>query len=258
MSYHRLLLAGVITFVTLAQSANASVDYFPYSRSWPVGKSYKKVIPGGKYVFVMIRPISAEDETRGEDEASSQEIRALRRTYTQSGLYRDDGSTTPLWTIDWSEASVDVASDGVHLVRHAGWPLWDADREAVSFFANGKLIRSYKIKDLVGHPKSLERSAFEIYWCRDQKFDDSKLTYTIDTAEVKRFVFDVTTGEIISRWHPVQTVSAVILAVSGVLLLLLVASFWRKWRKRNQEHFRQFVSARPFPGGELHGSTRST
>ena len=75
MRYHRLLLAGVITFVTLAQSANASVDYFPYSTSWPVFKSYKKVIPGGKYVFVMIRPISAEeDETRGEDEASSQEI----------------------------------------------------------------------------------------------------------------------------------------------------------------------------------------
>ena len=38
--------------------------------------------------------------------------------YTQSGLYRNDGSRDPLWTFDWYAYNVDVAADGVHLVRH--------------------------------------------------------------------------------------------------------------------------------------------
>jgi hypothetical protein len=30
-------------------------------------------------------------------------------------LYRNDGSTTPLWTVDWYAHSVLLPSDGIHL-----------------------------------------------------------------------------------------------------------------------------------------------
>jgi hypothetical protein len=80
---------------------------------------YKEVSLNGQYVFVMlgILPTPADDPAWRYEEPRVRKDAEIRRVYPQSGLYRNDGSAAPLWTVDWYAFKVFVASDGVHLVR---------------------------------------------------------------------------------------------------------------------------------------------
>src|SRR2546428_329551 len=140
-----LLTAGVIAFAVAITGGPALAD----SPAPP--RSYKKVAAGGKYVFVMIAPGTVEEDVWRWNEETAAGIRKIRRVYPRSGLYRNDGSTEPLWTVDWYAHGVEVASDGVHLIRHGPWAS-STDQEAISFFANGKLLRTYLIRELVDNP----------------------------------------------------------------------------------------------------------
>src|SRR5579863_9000098 len=63
--------------------------------------TYKKVSPNGEFVFVMISPLPLDSDAGSFMEKVALEIRHIRQVYSQSGLYRNDGSTTPLWIVDW-------------------------------------------------------------------------------------------------------------------------------------------------------------
>jgi hypothetical protein len=149
--------------------------------------SCKKVVPGGKYLFVMISPLPVDKEAGGWNDEMAAGIREIRRVYKQSGLYRNDGSAEPLWTVDWY-AGVTLSSDGVHLVRHGPWavlpegrhkgPLEAAlDQEALSFFANGQLVRTYRIGELVKDPDRLPRSVSHFDWQDKGQLDDAIHSY---------------------------------------------------------------------------------
>ena len=101
--------------------------------------SYKKASPNGQYLLVMIAPMPLELDVKPWDEEVAAKIREIRGAYTRSGLYRNDGSTEPLWTIDWYAHNVEIESDGVHLIRMGPWAS-STDTEAFSFFANGELM----------------------------------------------------------------------------------------------------------------------
>ena len=53
-------------------------------------RSYKKVVSGEEYLFVMLAP------TTSNRDDTIEEAREIRRVYSRSGLYRNDGSTEPL------------------------------------------------------------------------------------------------------------------------------------------------------------------
>src|SRR6266849_3157524 len=72
--------------------------------------SYRVVCPNGKFVFVMIATAFANERPEDWGEDRAKEIREIRARYTQSGLYRNDGSNDPLWTVDWYSFHVYVAS----------------------------------------------------------------------------------------------------------------------------------------------------
>src|SRR5262249_16407340 len=76
-----------------------------------------KVVANGKYLFVMVSPHPVEQEARWVGPNGEKKVRELRKNYPESGLYLNDGSREPLWTIDWYRHHIDLASDGVHLVR---------------------------------------------------------------------------------------------------------------------------------------------
>ena len=101
--------------------------------------SYIERSTDGRFIFVMISPLSAEREAAywGNEEWAA-EIQPLRRKYTFSGLYRNNGSIEPLWTVDWYASSVIVASDGSHLIRLDGV----YDLPEFTFFSEGRKIRS--------------------------------------------------------------------------------------------------------------------
>lgn len=63
---------------------------------------------GGKYIFVILRPARhrqyAYDYEVYPDATSFKSTSMdglLFKKYPTSGLYRNDGSTNPLWTVDW-------------------------------------------------------------------------------------------------------------------------------------------------------------
>lgn len=161
--------------------------------------TYTKPSPDGRFLFVMLSPRPpAQDTLRSSNSSDSAKLLEVRAKYTQSGLYRNDGSATPLWTVNWYSFDVDVASDGVHLVRRGPWASRTSD-EAFSFFASGKLIRTYRISELVDAEFLLSHSVSHFMWARRMEFDDGKLQTSVSTYDGNSFVLDVTTGQIVDQ-----------------------------------------------------------
>ncbi len=190
--------------------------------------SYTTTTPDGTYLFVMIGPDSPWEGELSGGEHETQQVR-IRNTYGQSGLYRNDGSTTPLWTVDWYAGSVEPLSDGVHLVRHGLWTT-SPDSEAVSFFANGTLIRSYTVADLVAMPSMMPRTVTFFYWQAEAELNDASKTYSITTNHGERYLFDVRTGTILFSFSPFVwgLVGAILLVLSAIGRL-----WWRRTRGSN-------------------------
>ncbi len=107
-----------------------------------------------KYIFVMLKGGNRQDTFLRQSDK-----------YPQSGLYLNDDSSNPLWTIDWL-GSVILPADGIHLVRRGPWPRLEEgyNVEALSFFANGKLLKSYVVRDLVDFPWLLPDSVSHYRW----------------------------------------------------------------------------------------------
>jgi hypothetical protein len=229
------LLVGVTAVGVLWLAAPAVADSPP-----PPPHSYREVAPGGRFVFVMIAPLPADEDARGHKEETAAEIRRVRGTYAQSGMYRNDGSAEPLWTVDWYAFHVEPAADGRHLVRN-GPRTWlrednspDLDCEAVSFFADGRLLRTYQVGELVQDPGRLPRSVSYYRWRERFKGGLSgEHEYTLDTTDGSRFVFDLRTGEIVSRsWVIPPEAWFWAAGAGGVAGLAVVAWAVRRWSRR--------------------------
>lgn len=70
----------------------------------------------------------------------------------QSGLYKTSDLKKPIWTLDWYETNLISNIDGKFLVRFGSWYSSPKQVGALSFYMNGKLIKSYYIDDLVKIP----------------------------------------------------------------------------------------------------------
>jgi hypothetical protein len=205
-------------------SASASADQPGRKRSRTT------VSPNGQYVFVMIAPLAPERDADAKWWKADviTEIKRIRETYKVSGLYRNDGSREPLWTVDWYASYVEVVSDGVHLVRFGPWA-HSPEQEALTFFASGKEIRSYTIGELVAEPDKLPHSVSHFVWEKDIKLDDANLLYRLTTKNGEQYVFDITTGAIVSQsQEPTEPPAAPLppdrrpdLAILAVALLVL-------------------------------------
>lgn len=235
----------VFAFVAFAAASPALADTPAPPRS------YKEVVPGGKYVFVMIAAGTVEEEVRPWNEETAAGIREVRRLYERSGMYRNDGSADPLWTVDWYAHGVYLTRDGVHLIRPGPWAWLNKDRkpdldvDAVTFFANGRPLRAYRVGELVDDPGRVERSVSHYRWAREGRVS-GEFEYTITTTDGNRFVFDVRTGEVVSvsrmasvsrrgRW---VTLGVVVIAAIGWLT-------WRRSRARRADAGRTSSHARP-------------
>jgi hypothetical protein len=221
MNRRRSLLVLVVVSGVACWSppAQADIPLPPYS--------YRQVSPDGQYVLVMVAPVSSEEDPEGWNEDLADDIREIRRLYTRSGLYRNDGSAEPLWTVDWYAHRVDIASDGVHLVRHGPWAS-STKQEALSFFAAGVLLRSYRIRDLVDNPLLMRRSVSHFFWEKKGRFDDAGLEYHLKTMDGNRFTFDLRSGEIVSASRPARAV-----LLGGAVLALGVGFLvWRVLKRR--------------------------
>ena len=172
--------------------------------------SYVKESPDGKYLFVMLAPSDNALDWGAE----------FQTIFPASGMYLNDVSRTPLWTVDWYASSVVVFSDGVHVIRYGWWPE-NLSNEAITFFANGKMLRSYQISDLVDTSLFLDRTVSHFRWERadDTEFDETDHTFSVATISDEKYTFDYTTGEIVSARRPLRAFF-VLVAVTALFLVL--------------------------------------
>lgn len=223
----------ILLFILLT-SINASAD------SEKVLQSYAVETADKKYVFIMLRSVGAQNTF----------LRQLDQ-YPQSGLYLNDGSRNPLWTVDWL-GFVILPADGIHLVRRGPWPRHEDgyNVEALSFFANGKLLKRYSVRDLVDFPWLLPRSVDHYMWQQELPanspfdkvtfrlldgsevdeedqgviIDNNAGTLKLATLNGEEYVFDLKSGGIIQANRPMRKKLALFLIVVSVIYLIYL---WR-------------------------------
>ena len=148
-------------------------------------RDFKIVTENQEYVFVMLAP-----------EGGATHDPEIRKAYKQSGLYKNDGSTTPLWTVYWYAFLVFPSSDGEHLVRMGPWAS-SINQLALSFYRKGKEIKKYRIKDLVHDESKLSRTVSHFFWRSELKYDDKNAVLFLKTRDNQAYRFSVKTGEIL-------------------------------------------------------------
>src|SRR5262245_39214067 len=107
--------------------------------------SWKKVSDDGRYVLVMVSPLPV-DEDAGHQAFDAKEIRFIRATYSQSGVYHNDGTAVPLWTLPYHDGTheVFIGPNGKHLVIADND--WNGSYgHVVSFYSNGIELASYSM-----------------------------------------------------------------------------------------------------------------
>lgn len=204
----RSALSALLAALTVAASPAPAAD-LP-DPTHPV--TYSTPSPDGKYLFVMLAPPS-DDPARNPD--NTEQAKDLRRKYPASGLYRNDGSTTPVWTADWYAYGVFPADDGVHLVREDSPSRMLASfvakrlpeetvREqlagpALSFVADGKVLKTYTIGELVARPDELPCSVKHVLWMAGGMITRDGRRFVLLTQDSQQVVFDLDTGAVVSR-----------------------------------------------------------
>ena len=212
---HKQFLVALILAIQVS-------DASAYKPARPM--SHATTSPDGQHVFVMLSHEPINEELAHFNEQVQPKIRAIREKWSKSGMYRNDGSSDPLWTVDWYAYQVDVPSGGEYVVRYTsgGWS-W-GNKPALAFYRRGELVRSYEIGDLVSIPFLIDHGD----WLDGHVLDDEAGTVHIVTETGDRFDFDVMTGERVSSFRPVRAAAAVLL-----VLAMLGGLWWvRKRRSR--------------------------
>ena len=206
--------------------------------------SYTKPVGDGAYTFVMRGAATAEAKTAPDAKAK---FEALRQKYPKSGLYRGDTNEL-VWAIeDGAFSPYDFtypAADGVHLVRLDGdwWRTKDftggkqlppdeaqkqLDGPALSFLANGKLLRRYTVRELITDPADLPHTPQHVLWTSGGVLNEGTGRFLLLTQDSYRIAFDYRTGEVLSKekgglGNPLMTP---ILIACGVLSILMLGTW---------------------------------
>jgi hypothetical protein len=172
--------------------ADSIVDPYPWSEE----------SPSGEYVFVMLPEGNMwRDGWAPGDHLD--EMNEVYSSYSMSGLYRNDGSTEPLWTFEGYLYSAYIMDDGRHMVVPAAWAT-DMQSRAVAFYRDGELLRYWSVGELVHFRYIHPHSVSHFMWQEDRRWDAWDAEYTILTMEGFRYTFDATTGEMKSsefQWN---------------------------------------------------------
>ena len=148
------------------------------------------------FAVVLVSQEAQERDCLSQGPDKRKEADELRKNYPSSGVY-SRSSAQPKWTFDWWASTVHLANDGRHLVREGPWASKPTD-EAVSFFEDGRLLKSYQINELVSDISNVRRSVSHFEWENGFVLEDASQTLTISAFDGKTLKFNVATGELIT------------------------------------------------------------
>jgi hypothetical protein len=146
-------------------------------------------------------------EKPGKDvKPETDEANKLLLKYPVSGLYRNDGSPQLLWPLQYMSwrQGITLSSDGHHLVV---WGEWASDNKtysdrALSFYADGQLLTTYTVRDLVAYPEDLPHSVSHYQWLLESALDDTRGLLNIETCNHEKYAFSLNTGQPVSSDIP--------------------------------------------------------
>jgi len=197
-----LLAIGALLLVPNVALADSTVTPVP---GW--SGSYKIISPNGQYILVML---DGAYEPPGENVSpETDEKNKLLLKYPYSGLYKNDGSTDPLWVmsyVTWRQG-ITLSSDGRHLVVWGGWPFTSGSYQelALAFYEDGRLRKSYTVAELVANPTLLPHTVSHYTWRLSSSYDDEKGLLTVQTLHGEEYIFSMISGLPISSNLPTVT-----------------------------------------------------
>jgi hypothetical protein len=201
--------AGLLLAISPA-SVKAQTSPPPQTPPAPL-KDYTRATEDNKFILVMLAPAG-----------SGQSDPALRQKYPRSGLYPNDGSTTPVWTADWAswyqnlpDSRLYATTDGKYLVR--------LDRSvnlALAFYVIGVEVRRYGLYELVPTLATQTSPAGGPAWVTKASLDSIQRRFVVETATGERLEFDTTTGQRLAGiGNPDST--ALVIAIIAITLFTI-------------------------------------
>jgi hypothetical protein len=115
-----------------------------------------------------------------------------------------EGEFDEIWRVEgWHASEGYLADDGQHFVRIGTWP---KDQEGhtdllIAFYDRGKLLKEYRVKDLIRKPEVLENSVSHYQWrpeiqTKSNGLMDDKAFHLV-LIDKTTYRFDITTGNIL-------------------------------------------------------------
>ena len=104
-----------------------------------------------------------------------------------------------IWKVNFYSSEVILADDGRHLIAFGPWAM-DMTDLAVSFYEEGRLLKEYRVLDLID-PDKVQRTVSHLFWKEADNVSASRLsedqkTFTVRMIDGTERVFDVATGEL--------------------------------------------------------------
>lgn len=202
------------------------------SAGLPGRPSWRQVSDDGRYVLVMVSPLPVEEDLE-HNGVDANEIRSIRATYSQSGLYPNEATATPIWTVPYHDTTHQafIGPQGKYLVlAHEDWYGWSGHfGHVATFYSSGTELASYLDTDLF----SLLYLSLPFLAPVDGdgvSFDARALTFTSSTTQGDTIVFDVTNGQIVRQTSPL--LKAIGVAVFGLLVAVVILT--RVLRRQRQ------------------------
>jgi hypothetical protein len=130
---------------------------------------------------------------------AEQKLFSLRTKYPCSGLYKNDGSNIPIWTVEWYAYYVYLFPDSEHLIRHGPWNRSESDENggrsfnglAYAFYKNGVEVAKYSVKDIVKDTNAISFSVSHYMWEKDFYINKSTGILYVETLDNQKYSYDV-------------------------------------------------------------------
>jgi len=212
--------------------------------------SYAKPTPGGRFVLAVYGSAEAEANLKpGEMKRHAEEV---RKKYPTQGMYTAEGTLVYSLEGYTPDDNVYLTADGRCVARIEGdW--WQTraypagtrlppeeeqkqlDAPAVSLYADGKLLKSYALKELLHDPSVVPHSPKHILWPGGAVLNERDDHFLVYTQDARRSTFDVRTGELVAKeamGFGNRFAQQTMFATLGLTALLAIGMGVWVWKKR--------------------------
>jgi hypothetical protein len=182
----------IVLAVSLAFSAIGFAD------SPVVATAWMDASQNGTYLFKMVPP-----EVKWENNKLSIQRQAFGVAYSLS----EKGDLNEIWRAEgWYAFEGKISNDGKNLVCFGPWAS-DLDGHtdlAIAFYDQGKLVKEYKVKDLIKNTGALDNTTSHYTWRAEKQTEPTDFIPGMDNhfhlvmADKTTYVFEVPTGAIVS------------------------------------------------------------